>query len=139
MQNDDDDHIIDGEADDDQAPATWKRGKPEHQPTPETRAIVEALHSHGVRQDEISTYLGITPKTLRKHYRFELDTAHITANMQVSKRLFDEAVKPDGSIAATIFWLKTRARWSETAAPQDDDEIDASSITVERRDARNAE
>ena len=88
-------------------------GKPAHIPTDKTRAEVSALTSFGITQDEISTYLDIDLKTLRKHYRRELDTGTTRANAAMAKRLFDAGVK-DGSVPAMIFWLKTRARWRET-------------------------
>ena len=88
-------------------------GKPAHVPTDKTRAEVSALTSFGITQDEISTYLDIDLKTLRKHYRRELDTGTTRANAAMAKRLFDAGVK-DGSVPAMIFWLKTRARWRET-------------------------
>lgn len=83
-----------------------------HAPTDKTRAEVSALTSFGITQDEISTYLDIDLKTLRKHYRRELDTGTIKANAAMGKRLFDAGIK-DGSVPAMIFWLKTRARWKE--------------------------
>ena len=88
-------------------------GKPAHVPTEKTRAEVSALTSFGITQDEISTYLDIDLKTLRKHYRRELDTGTTRANAAMAKRLFDAGIK-DGSVPAMIFWLKTRARWRET-------------------------
>lgn len=42
---------------------------PRHKPTESSRAQVEALAGYGVRHDEIALYIGIDPKTLRKHYR----------------------------------------------------------------------
>ena len=87
--------------------------RPPHSPTEKTRAEVSALTSFGITQDEISTYLDIDLKTLRKHYRRELDTGATKANAAMAKRLFDAGIK-DGSVPAMIFWLKTRARWRET-------------------------
>ncbi len=84
-----------------------------HQPTDKTRAEVSALCSFGITQEEISTYLDIDSKTLRKYYARELDTGTIKANAAMAKRLFDAGIK-DGSVPAMIFWLKTRARWKET-------------------------
>ena len=59
-----------------------------------------------------SMRLDIDPKTLRKHYRRELDTAHIRANAAVANRLFKRATTD--SVAAGIFWLKAQAGWRET-------------------------
>ena len=51
----------------------------------------------------------IDPKTLRKHYRDELDTGQIKATAMVAESLFRKATT-DGpqSVTAAIFWLKTR-------------------------------
>jgi len=89
-----------------------------HKPTPETRAQVEALCGYGITEDEISTYIGIAPKTLRKHYRHELDTAVVKANALVARSLHGQAT--GGNVAAAIFWLKVRAGWSEKR-PEDND------------------
>lgn len=82
-----------------------------HQPTAESRAEVKALASFGVTEDEIAKYVGVTGKTLRKHYRRELDTAHIAANAQVARRLFQHAT--GDSVPAAIFWMKARGGWRE--------------------------
>jgi hypothetical protein len=65
---------------------------------------------------DIARVLGIDPKTLRKHYRDELDTGSIKANSRMAENLYKKAMG-DGpqSVTATIFWLKTRARWKETS------------------------
>jgi len=82
-------------------------------PTPEQRKQVEAMAAYGVPADEICKVVGMTGKTLRKHFRIELDNAEITANAAVAGFLFNNA--KSGNVAAQIFWLKTRARWKEPA------------------------
>lgn len=82
----------------------------QHEPTAKSRAEVTSLVSFGITQDDICTYLGITKKTLEKHYRYEIDTACARANGQVANALYTKAVK-GGDVTAMIFWLKTRARW----------------------------
>lgn len=82
-----------------------------HKPTAESRAQVEALSGYGVRHDEISHYLDIDPKTLRKHYREQLDKGTVKANVSVARALHKQAL--DGHVAAQIFWLKARAGWRE--------------------------
>ena len=105
-------------------------GKPAHVPTDKTRAEVSALTSFGITQDEISTYLDIDLKTLRKHYRRELDTGTTRANAAMAKRLFDAGVK-DGSVPAMIFWMKTRAGWKE----KQDDAVEQKPIEIRIVDA----
>lgn len=82
-----------------------------HSPTDQTRSQVSALASFGVPQDDIAAYIDIDPKTLRKHYRRELDTAETRANAAVAKRLYEQAT--GDSVPAAIFWLKARAGWRE--------------------------
>lgn len=89
-----------------------KRGKPPHRPTAESRKEVVALASFGVRQDQIALYLGLDAKTIRKHYRSELDTSMIRTNAKMARRLYSAAME-EGSVPAMIFWLKSQAGWRE--------------------------
>jgi hypothetical protein len=66
----------------------------------------------GTPQENIARVLKIDVKTLLKYYREELDTALHKANSKIGGSLFNKAIA--GDTAAAIFWLKTRARWSET-------------------------
>jgi hypothetical protein len=67
------------------------------------------------RRPAIARVVGIDAKTLRKHYREELDTGQIKATAKVAESLFRKATS-DGSqsVTAAIFWLKTRGGWRET-------------------------
>ena len=85
-----------------------------HEPDPVQRRQVEALAAYGIPADEIGRVVGIDPKTLRKHYRDELDLGATKANAQVAGFLF--AAARSGNVTAQIFWLKTRARWKEPPA-----------------------
>ena len=84
---------------------------PLHEPTPELRHIVQLHATIGTRQDDIANILGIDPKTLRLHYREELDLAAAKANAAIGGALFNKA--KGGDTAAMIFWMKTRAGWRE--------------------------
>jgi hypothetical protein len=70
------------------------------------------MAAYGIPADDISRVVGIDSKTLRKHYRDELDLGETKANAQVAGFLFNSA--KSGNVPAQIFWLKTRARWRET-------------------------
>jgi hypothetical protein len=83
-----------------------------HEPDPAQRRQVEAMAAYGIPESDISRVVGIDPKTLRKHYRDELDLGETKANAQVAGFLFNAA--RSGNVTAQIFWLKTRARWKET-------------------------
>ena len=79
------------------------------------------MAGYGVPEADIARVLGIDPKTLRKHYRDELDTGHIVANAKVAESLFRKATGDHRqSVTAAIFGLKTRAGWKE-ASPNDPD------------------
>lgn len=91
------------------------RGK-KHQPTPDQRKMVEAMAGYGIPHDDIAIVIGIDPTTLRFHYRPELDTGHIKANAKVAGNLYRIATgEGREAVTAAIFWLKTRAGWSEYA------------------------
>lgn len=95
---------------------------PPHEPTDRTRAEVSALYSFGIPQEDIAAYIGIDAKTLRKHYRGELDTAHVKAHAAVGRFLYQNATGStlkDGAshsdcVRAAMFWAKTRMGWRET-------------------------
>src|SRR6266478_5843291 len=87
-------------------------GRRAHRPDPSQRRQVEAMAAYGISEDNISRVIGIDPKTLRKHYRDELDLGETKANAQVAGFLFNAA--KSGNVTAQIFWLKTRAKWRES-------------------------
>jgi hypothetical protein len=90
------------------------RLKQPYQPTDEQRKIVNGMASIGITQEDISTVIGIDAKTLRKHFREELDTAAIKANAKVAANLFSQATKDDFRAApAAMFWAKTKMGWRE--------------------------
>ena len=86
--------------------------RPEHEPTPATRQLVQLHATIGTQQSVIADIIGIDAKTLRKHYRTELDHATAQANAAIGGALFNKA--KGGDTAAMIFWMKTRAGWRET-------------------------
>src|SRR5438045_369438 len=90
-------------------------GRRAHRPDSTRRRQVEAMAGYGVPEDAIARVLAIDPKTLRKHYRDELDTGQIKATAKVAESLFRKATT-DGnqSVTAAIFWLKTRGGWRES-------------------------
>jgi hypothetical protein len=91
-------------------------GRRSHTPDPVQRRQVEALAGYGVPEAEIAGLLEIDPKTLRKHYRHELDHGHTKANAKVAENLYHIALgEGREAVTAAIFWLKVRARWKETS------------------------
>jgi hypothetical protein len=89
-------------------------GRPPHRPDLPQRRQVETMAAYGIPETDIGRVLGIDPKTLRKHYRDELDLGAVKANVQIAGFLFNSA--KNGNVSAQIFWLKTRARWKEPPA-----------------------
>jgi hypothetical protein len=81
------------------------------QVTDAMRREVQSLAARGVPQESIAAIVGCDAKTLRKHFRHELDRGMAEANSQVIGALFDNAIR--GNIAAQIFWAKTRMGWRE--------------------------
>jgi hypothetical protein len=82
-----------------------------HIPDVAQKRQVEAMAAYGIPEEDIARVVGIDPKTLRKHYREEIDLGSVKANAQVAGFLFNSA--RTGNVTAQIFWLKTRARWKE--------------------------
>jgi hypothetical protein len=78
------------------------------EPTEDQRRTVRALSGFGVPQPDIATHVGIDPKTLRKHFREELDRGSIEATAKVAQSLFNMATQGN-NVAAAIFWMKARA------------------------------
>src|ERR1700741_611362 len=66
-------------------------GRRAHKPDPAQRRQVEAMAAYGIPEIDIAAVLGVDPKTLRKHYRDELDLGETKANAQVAGYLFNAA------------------------------------------------
>jgi hypothetical protein len=67
------------------------------------------MSSSGVRQQDIATWVGLrSPKTLRKHFRNELDRGRIAADFEVGKTLHKMATSGRRP-AATFYYLNRQA------------------------------
>jgi hypothetical protein len=87
--------------------------RPRFVPTEEQRRTVKSLSAYGIKQDEIAEMVNLrSSKSLRKHFRREIDRGAIEATAQVGQTLYKMATSGKHP-AATIFWLKTRAGWRE--------------------------
>jgi hypothetical protein len=82
-----------------------------HEPSRESRQLVQLHATVGTAQSVIADILGIDDKTLRKHYREELDQSLAKANATIGGALFNKAKA--GDTTAMIFWMKTQGRWKE--------------------------
>jgi hypothetical protein len=81
------------------------------------RERVRTLAGLGVPQVDIARIIRGDPKTLRKHFRDELDRGVAEANAVIAGALFTTA--KGGNVPAQRFWLKVRAHWHERRAPED--------------------
>jgi hypothetical protein len=91
--------------------------RPRLQPTNEQRRLVKSLAACGVPQVQIARKVGVrSEKTLRKHFREELDCGATEANYNVAQSLFKAAIA--GDTKAAMFWLRTRAGWRDPSAFQ---------------------
>jgi hypothetical protein len=88
-------------------------GRRKYEPSDKELRIVEAMASCGMPQEAISRALGIDGKTLRKHFRRELDCSADRADAQVGATLYKLATS-GRCPAASIFWMKCRRGWRET-------------------------
>ena len=88
--------------------------KPSFKPTDEERKLVEQMSAVGIPQESICLVIrdGIDDKTLRKHFRRELDTAIIKANAKVSGMLYNNCMA--GKERSIEWWEKTRQGRKET-------------------------
>ena len=83
-------------------------GAPTFNPTDAERAEVKNMVAVGIPQESICRggRDGIDDKTLRKHFRHELDTALVKANTEISGTLYNKA--RNGDTPSIIWWEKTR-------------------------------
>ena len=93
-------------------------GAPEHVPTLLSRAKVEAFSCAGFSHEMIANYLRIDDKTLRKHYRSELDESKMDKIAGLSTNAYRMAM--EGNEKMLEFVLKTQGKWAAAKPPEDD-------------------
>lgn len=117
-------------------PVKAKRGRPQYEPTPDQRKIAEGMSGYGATEDDIARVMHISPTTLRKYFRDELDTGMIKANAAVATALFRRATgNSPQAVTAQIWWTKTRMGWKETVVSEVSGVIETISRTMSARDA----
>src|ERR1700686_1433323 len=90
--------------------------RPRFIPNVEQRGMVRSMAAYGIRQEEIARCLGLrSAKTLRRHFREELDRAAPETNARVAQSLYQQATAGKKTAAARV-GVKTRAGWREPAA-----------------------
>jgi hypothetical protein len=93
-----------------------KMGRPAHKPTPEVRRMVNSLVARGMPRLTIAEVVGVSGKTLEKHYHHELATGADVATANVAGRLYQQCLEDSNAMPATvarIFWMKTHG-WRES-------------------------
>ena len=87
--------------------------RPRFVPTVEQRRMVRAMSGYGMKQEDIAACLEIrSAKTLRRHFRVELDRGAPEANARVAQCLYQMSISGKCP-QATIFWMKTRVGWRD--------------------------
>lgn len=102
----------------DQRPHRRSGGRKRYAPTPKERAQVKTMAGLGLTHEGICAVIGITPPTLRKYFRDELNVGQHEANAQVAASLYRQAthpIKPNPIVG--IFWMKARAGWRDHDSP----------------------
>jgi hypothetical protein len=95
-------------------PTRNKGGKPQYKPTDADRATVEAMAAAGFRHEAIARCLGtdgIDDKTMRLHFRQELDVSADKSSAMVATQVYKAAMRGEGW--ACRYWLNCRAGWKE--------------------------
>lgn len=88
-----------------------KRGNQSHVPTDEKRAAVQIMVAAGLLYPAIASAIGVCERTLRNHYREELDNGTAALSLIVLNAHV-ERIKA-GDMRAIEWWEKARLGWSE--------------------------
>jgi hypothetical protein len=91
-------------------------------PTRQDYKTVSAMVSYGITEEKVADVLGIDPKTLRKYFEREIAIAATEANAKMASTLYNKGIA--GDVTCMIFWLKTRARWSERVIVENPNAVD---------------
>lgn len=84
--------------------------RPALQPTEEQRKLAKSLAAYGMKQADIAHMLSIrSAKTLRKHFRKQLDQGEREGYAQVQQTFFQMATAGK-NLQATLSWLQRYER-----------------------------
>lgn len=96
------------------------------------RARVEALAGFGLSAGEIACIFDLTEEALQNAFGKELTSGAIKANARVAESLYRKATgEGREAVTAAIFWLKTRARWKEGSARDNDADREPVVVRIE--------
>ena len=111
-------------------------GNPTFKPTDEERIVVRMMAALGTPQVDMARNVregGIDVKTLLKHFKEEVETGAIDANVKVGGAMFNKAI--EGDVHAQKYFLGCRAGWKETSVVEADVNVHAElfDVIAERR------
>jgi hypothetical protein len=88
----------------------------EYEPTADQRALVESASAFGITQAEIANQLGVDEKTLRKHFRVELNSGKFKVDMTAGNTVVELMKSRDERVrlAAVKYYTARRMGWKET-------------------------
>jgi len=102
-----------------------------HVPTDKMRAEAMTLAKVGVPRESIAALLGVSPKTLNKHYQMELAFGKGQGIYSASGKL--QSLINKGNLKAIMFYLQAQGGWRTGAVDPDEGiPLDSISITVSR-------
>jgi AraC-like DNA-binding protein len=89
----------------------------EFKPTVDQRALVESAAAFGLTQADIANQLGIQEKTLRKHFREELNSGKFKVDMIAGKTVTELMKSKDERVRleAAKYYTSRRMGWKETS------------------------
>ena len=92
-------------------------GRPAHEPTEQTRAMVEILSAAGLTQAQIAKKMRFSVDSLMRHYKHEVENGWATGMLDASMVVFSEMRSKDSEkrLDAAKFFLSRRSRglWSD--------------------------
>jgi DNA-binding transcriptional regulator YdaS (Cro superfamily) len=88
------------------APRVRPARRPAYEPNDKDRLTVKVMVAGGIEQAAIASLLGVAPKTLRKHFRREIDTGADEVAARMMSSVIAAATK--GNVNAMKLWLEAR-------------------------------
>jgi hypothetical protein len=89
-------------------------------PDVQDRRVVTTLATYGVPVAAIAKAIGVRLETLHEHLGAEYEAGMMAANAKAAELLYKQFTNPSDlriAVTAAMFWLKTRARWTEAREP----------------------
>ena len=105
-----------------------ERGQPPYEATEKDQVTVKAMVAGGIKQAAIAAVLKISPKTLRKHFRHEINTGAAEIDGLVVKSLIQMALGQKAAVGrpalppnfnAAKYYTQARMGWSERIVVDD--------------------